>query len=177
VNEEVVHGIPGKRKLAEGDLVGVDVGAIVEGYYADAARTYAVGSVSKAANELIRVTRDSLLEGQKQVQTGNRISDISHAVETHISRFGYGIVKNYVGHGIGSSLHEEPQIPNYGPPNRGPVIKEGMALAIEPMVTMGSGETCVLEDGWTVVTKDKSMACHFENTLLVTGKGVEVITE
>ncbi len=177
VNDEIVHGIPGDRILNEGDIVGVDVGAIVEGYFADAARTFAVGDVSKDIRNLMKVTRQSLDKGIAQIKVGNRISDISHAVESHVNPYGYGIVRQYVGHGIGSNLHEEPQIPNYGKPNQGPEMKVGMAFAIEPMVNLGSDETKVLEDGWTVVTADGKVSCHYENTILITENGREVITQ
>ncbi|MFT5206510.1 MAG: methionyl aminopeptidase [Candidatus Omnitrophota bacterium] len=177
VNDEIVHGIPGDRLLNDGDIVGVDVGAIVHGFFADAARTFAVGDVSKEILNLMKVTRQSLDKGIGQIKTGNHISDISHAVESHVNPYGYGIVKQYVGHGIGSNLHEEPQIPNYGKPNEGPEIEVGMAFAIEPMINLGTEETKVLEDGWTVVTADGKVSCHYENTILITENGREVITQ
>lgn len=177
VNEEVVHGIPGKRKLAEGDVIGVDVGVIVDGFYADAARTFGVGRIDEDRVKLMRVTREALEAGIRAVRPGNRISDISHAVEQAIKPHGYGIVRQYVGHGIGSQLHEEPQIPNYGKPHQGAEIKPGMAFAIEPMVNAGTHETKLLKDGWTVVTADGKPSAHFENTVLVTETGAELITQ
>lgn len=177
VNDEVVHGMPGKRKLADGDVIGIDVGAIVEGFYADAARTFAVGKVSEDTLKLMRVTRESLDAGIRAVKPGNRISDISHAVEQAILPHGYGIVRQYVGHGIGSQLHEEPQIPNYGKPRQGAEIKPGMAFAIEPMVNAGTQDVKLLKDGWTVVTADGRPSAHFENTVLVTETGAELITQ
>lgn len=177
VNDEVVHGMPGKRVLKEGDVIGVDVGAIVEGFYADAARTFAVGKVDPAVLKLMRVTRESLEAGIRAVKPGNRISDISHAVEQAVKPHGYGIVRQYVGHGIGSQLHEEPQIPNYGKPGQGAEIKPGMAFAIEPMVNAGTHETKLLKDGWTVVTADGKPSAHFENTVIVTENGAELITQ
>jgi len=177
VNDEVVHGMPGKRKLAEGDIIGIDVGAVVEGFYADAARTFAVGTISGDIRKLLTVTRESLDAGIRAVRPGNRISDISHAVESTVKPHGYGIVRNYVGHGIGANLHEEPQIPNYGKPHQGAEIKPGMAFAIEPMVNAGSHEVKLLKDGWTVVTADGRPSAHFENTVLVTEAGAELITQ
>ena len=177
VNEEVVHGIPGKRKLEEGDIVGIDIGAIVEGYYADAARTFPVGKIDVEKKKLIEVTRNALKKGIAKVAAGNRISDISHAVECAIEPLGFGIVRQYVGHGIGRELHEDPQIPNFGKPHQGPTIEVGMAFAIEPMVNAGTHEVVVAEDQWTVVTKDHRPSAHFENTVLVTEKGLEVVTD
>lgn len=177
VNDEVVHGMPGKRKLNEGDVIGVDVGAIVDGFYADAARTFAVGKVGDDLLKLMRVTREALEAGIRAVKPGNRISDISHAVEEVIRPHGYGIVRQYVGHGIGSQLHEEPQIPNFGKPHQGAEIKPGMAFAIEPMVNAGTHEVKLLKDGWTVVTADGRPSAHFENTVIVTETGAELITQ
>lgn len=177
VNEEVVHGMPGKRELREGDIIGIDVGAVVDGFYADAARTFAVGRISAECRDLMRVTREALEAGIGAVKPGNRISDISHAVESAVKPHGYGIVRQYVGHGIGAQLHEEPQIPNYGKPGQGPEIKPGMAFAIEPMVNAGTHEVKLLKDGWTVVTADGRPSAHFENTVLVTETGAELITQ
>jgi len=176
VNEEVVHGIPGERKIREGDLVSLDVGAIVEEFYADAAITVTVGSVAPAANRLLETTRDALDEGIAKALIGNRISDISHTVQRRIERDGFGIVRDFVGHGIGRALHEDPPIPNFGPPSVGPRLKAGMVLAIEPMVTLGAYEVEVLSDGWTAVTKDRSLAAHFEHTVAVTEQGPVVLT-
>jgi methionyl aminopeptidase len=177
VNDEVVHGIPGNRVLNEGDIVGVDMGAIVEGFYADAARTFPVGNVDEEKSRLIHAAKEALARGIAEVKPGNRISDISHAVQKSIEHHGFGIVREYVGHGIGANLHEEPQIPNFGKPHQGAEIKVGMAFAIEPMVNGGGDEVFLKPDGWTVATKDGRPSSHFENTVLVTDQGAEVITE
>ena len=177
VNEEVVHGIPGKRVLKEGDILGVDVGAIVEGFYADAARTFPVGRIDEEKQKLLDVTRKALRKGIEQASAGNRISDISHAVQSVIEPYELGIVQQYVGHGIGKQLHEDPQVPNFGRPNQGPEIRPGMALAIEPMVNAGTHEVELAKDGWTVVTKDKRPSAHFENTVLILKKGFEGTTD
>ena len=177
INEEVVHGIPSpKRKLKDGDIIGLDLGCIVEGYYGDCAVTLPVGVVPARVQELIDVTRESLDKAIVQCRVGNRIGDISHAVQTHCESHGFGVVRAFVGHGIGRALHEEPQVPNFGDAGRGPALKAGMVLAIEPMVTMGSWEVQVLEDGWTAVTTDGSMAAHFEDTIAITVDGPDVIT-
>lgn len=177
INEEVVHGIPSaKRKLKEGDIIGLDLGCIVEGYYGDCAVTLPVGAVPARVQELIDVTRESLDKAIVQCRVGNRIGDISHAVQMHCESHGFGVVRSFVGHGIGRALHEEPQVPNFGEAGRGPVLKAGMVLAIEPMVTLGSWEVQVLEDGWTAVTKDGSMAAHFEDTIAITEDGPDVLT-
>jgi methionyl aminopeptidase len=177
INEEVVHGIPSsKRKLREGDIVGLDLGCVVEGYYADCAITLPVGAVAPRVQELLDVTRESLGKAIVQCRAGNRLGDISHAVQTHCESHGFGVVRAFVGHGIGRNLHEEPQIPNFGDAGRGPIIKAGMVLAIEPMVTMGSYEVRVLEDRWTAVTVDGSWAAHFEDTIAITESGPEVLT-
>ena len=177
VNEEVVHGIPGARALKEGDIVSVDVGAKFKGYYADAARTFAVGLIEAEDQRLLDVTRESLAEGIGKAVQGNRLSDISWAVQSLAEKNGFSVVREYVGHGIGKSLHEEPQVPNFGPPGKGPELLEGMALAIEPMLNRGTYEVKVLSDGWTVATKDGQRSCHFEQTLFVGKKKAEVITE
>jgi len=177
INEEVVHGIPSpKRKLKEGDIIGLDLGCIVEGYYGDCAVTLPVGAVPPRVQELIDVTRESLDKAIVQCRVGNRIGDISHTVQMHCEGHGFGVVRAFVGHGIGRALHEEPQVPNFGDAGRGPALKAGMVLAIEPMVTMGSYEVQVLEDGWTAVTTDGSMAAHFEDTIAITEDGPEVLT-
>ena len=177
INEEVVHGIPSaQRKLRAGDIVGLDLGCIVEGYYADCAFTMAVGDVPAPVQKLLDVTRESLELAIEQCWPGRRLSDVSHAVQSHVETHGFGIVRAFVGHGIGRALHEEPQIPNFGDPGKGPQLKPGMVLAIEPMVTMGSWEVRVLDDGWTAVTKDGSLAAHFEHTIAVTENGPEVLT-
>jgi len=177
INNEVVHGIPSaKRKLKDGDIIGLDLGCIVEGYYGDCAITLPVGPIPERVQELLDVTRESLDKAIVQCRAGNRIGDISHAVQTHCESHGFGVVRAFVGHGIGRSLHEEPQVPNFGEAGRGSVLKAGMVLAIEPMVTMGSWEVRVLEDGWTAVTADGSLAAHFEDTIAITGNGPEVLT-
>jgi methionyl aminopeptidase len=177
INDEVVHGIPSpKRKLREGDIIGLDLGCIVEGYYADCAITLAVGRVASRVQELLDVTRESLDKAIVQCRVGNRLGDISHAVQSHCESHGFAVVRAFVGHGIGRELHEEPQIPNFGDPGRGVVLKAGMVLAIEPMVTMGSWEVRVLEDRWTAVTVDGSLAAHFEDTIAITGNGPDILT-
>ena len=177
INEEVVHGIPSpKRKLREGDIVGLDLGCIVEGYYADCAITLPVGTVEPRVQELLDVTRESLDKAIVQCRAGNRLGDISHAVQAHCESHGFSVVRAFVGHGIGRALHEEPQVPNFGDPGRGSVIKAGMVLAIEPMVTMGSYEVRILEDHWTAVTADGSWAAHFEDTIAITDGGPDVLT-
>ena len=177
VNEEVVHGIPSpKKRLKEGDIIGIDVGAIVEGYYGDAAVTLPVGRVSDEAARLMEVTEAALAAGLAQVKVGNRLSDISHAVQTVAEAEGYSVVTDFVGHGIGRNLHEDPQVPNFGKPGEGPRLKEGLVLAIEPMVNMGKHEVEVLSDRWTVVTRDKSLSAHFEHTVALTSDGPKVLT-
>jgi len=177
INEEVVHGIPGERKICTGDLVSLDAGAVVDGLYADAATTLAVGSVSPRARALIETTRWALEEGITKVAAGNRLSDISHAVQRVVEGQGFGVVRDFVGHGIGRALHEDPPIPNFGPPGMGPRLTIGMVLAIEPMVTAGGYDVEVLRDGWTAVTKDRSVAAHFEHTVAVTEHGPVVLTK
>ena len=177
INDEVVHGIPSpRRRLKEGDIVGLDLGCIVEGYYADCALTLAVGEVAPRVRELLDVTRDSLARAVAACWPGRRLSDISHAVQEHVEAHGFAVVRQFVGHGIGRDLHEDPQVPNFGEPGRGPQLKPGMVLAIEPMVTMGSWEVRVLEDRWTAVTVDGSLAAHFEHTVAVTEDGPEILT-
>ena len=177
INEEVVHGIPSAhRHVKEGDIVGLDLGCIVEGYYADCAFTLAVGDVPPRVQELLDVTRVSLELGIKECRPGRRLSDVSHAIQTHVERHGFSVVRAFVGHGIGRALHEEPQVPNFGDPGRGPQLRAGMVLAIEPMVTMGGWEVRILDDGWTAVTQDGSLAAHFEHTIAVTDSGPEVLT-
>jgi methionyl aminopeptidase len=177
VNEEIVHGIPGPRKLKQGDIVGLDLGCIVEGFYGDAARTVAVGSVSEEARQLMRVTRESLHAGIEMCRPGKRVGDIGHAVQTHAERFGYSVVRDFVGHGIGTSLHEEPQVPNYGPAGRRERLVPGMCLAIEPMVNVGRPEVEMLADGWTAVTRDRSLSAHFELSVAVTEFGPWILSD
>ena len=177
VNDEVVHGIPGPRVLAEGDVVSIDCGAIVSGWHGDAAITVAVGEVPEDVQELLRVTEESLWRGMAAARLGGRVTDISHAIETCVRGHGrYGILEDYTGHGIGTEMHMAPNVPNYGRRGRGPSIVEGLALAVEPMVTLGSKHTDLLEDEWTVATVDGSFAAHFEHTFTVTSRGTWVLT-
>jgi methionyl aminopeptidase len=176
VNDQVVHGIPSGTRLRDGDLVSIDLGVYYHGYYGDGAVTIPVGRVSEKALRLLRVTEESLYIGVDMARAGNRVSDISHAIQRHVEGNGFSVVRAFVGHGIGKLLHEEPQIPNYGPPGRGPRLKEGMTLAIEPMVNAGGSEVVVLEDGWTAVTADGSLSAHFEHTVAITGDGAKVLT-
>jgi methionyl aminopeptidase len=176
VNEEVVHGIPSERELRAGDIVGLDVGAIWRGYHADAARTFAVGPVSVDARRLMVVTRESLEKGIAQARAGNRLSDISHAVQTHAEAAGFSVVRNLVGHGIGQALHEKPQVPNYGPPGMGPKLRAGMVLALEPMVNIGAPDVYTKADRWTIVTADGSLSAHYEQTVAITENGPDVLT-
>lgn len=178
VNQELVHGIPGDRILREGDLLSLDFGAIWEGYHGDSAVSVFVGEASSdEAEKLVRVTEDALEAGISQVRVGGRLSDIGHAVQQVVEGAGFGVVREYVGHGIGQSLHEDPPVPNYGDPGRGPELRPGLALAIEPMVTLGGWATRVLDDGWTVVTEDGSLCAHFEHTVALTDQGAEILTD
>ena len=176
VNEEVVHGIPGPRRLKAGDVVSLDFGVKYEGYYGDAAITVGVGEVGEKARALIAVTEKSLYAGIAQVKAGGRLSDISHAVQTVVEGAGFGVIRDFVGHGIGRSLHEDPQIPNFGPPGLGPALQVGMTIAIEPMTSMGSWRVRVLQDGWTAITEDGSCAAHFEHTVALTENGVLILS-
>ena len=176
VNNEVVHGIPGLRRLEEGDIISIDVGVRVKGYHGDAAATFAVGSVSREAQNLIDVTRISLQKAVEAMQEGNRLSDVSYAVQRYVESNTLSIVRSYVGHGIGEDMHEEPQVPNFGQPGRGPVLKPGIVLAIEPMVNIGSWEVKVLKDQWTVVTADGSLSAHFEHTVALGDNGPVILT-
>jgi methionyl aminopeptidase len=171
VNDQVVHGIPSKRVLKEGDIVGLDLGAIVDGFYGDSAMTLPVGAIDPKAAELLRVTEAALYAGIEQAVVGNRLSDISHAVQERAESAGFSVVTDFVGHGIGRQLHEEPQIPNYGKPGQGPRLQAGMVLAIEPMVNMGKSDVRVLDDQWTAVTKDGSLSAHFEHTIAIQPSG------
>lgn len=178
INEEVIHGIPSRQRIIrEGDLVKIDVGACYRGYNGDSARTYAVGRVDAAAQMLIDRTRESFFRGMEQAISGNRIGDIGHAVESHVVTAGFTVVRQFIGHGIGRELHEEPDVPNYGTPGRGPRLLSGMTIAIEPMVNAGGAEVKVLSDGWTVVTKDGSLSAHYENTIAITDNGPMILTE
>jgi methionyl aminopeptidase len=177
VNEELVHGIPGKRKLKEGDIISIDIGAQFEGYHGDSAWTYGVGKISDENKRLLEVTEKSLFEGLAQAKPDARLSDISHAIQVCVEAAGFSIVREYVGHGVGRKLHEDPHIPNYGPPGRGPRLKPGMVLAIEPMVNAGKRYVRTLPDNWTVVTVDGSMCAHFEHTIAITEEGYEILTK
>ena len=175
VNEQVVHGIPSKRVLKDGDIIGLDLGAIVGGFYGDSAVTIAVGRIDEKAATLVRVTEESLSLGIQQAVVGNRLSDISHAVQQHVEAAGYSVVTEFVGHGIGRQLHEEPQVPNYGKPGQGPRLQPGMVLAIEPMVNMGGSAVRVLDDRWTAVTVDGSLSAHFEHTIAIQPSGPALV--
>jgi methionyl aminopeptidase len=177
INDQVVHGIPGKRELREGDIIGLDLGADYEGYFGDAAITRPVGEISQEAATLLRVTRESLYKGIEKIMPGGRLSDISHAVQSHAEENGLSVVRNYVGHGIGTKPHEEPQVPNFGRPGRGPVLREGMVLAIEPMINIGGWEVETLADKWTVLTADRSLSAHFEHSIAVTATGHEILSD
>lgn len=176
INEEVVHGIPGPRILEEGDVVGIDLGAIADGYHGDSAVTLPVGQVSREAERLISVTRIALFAGIRMAKVGNRLGDISHAIQVYAESRGYSVVRELVGHGIGREMHEEPQLPNFGKAGRGPLLEEGMTLAIEPMLNSGKPQIETLPDRWTVVTKDRSLSAHFEHTVAIRKSGVDILT-
>ena len=175
-NEQVVHGIPSDRTIREGDVVSVDVGAVVDGFHGDSAFTVGVGAIPEQARRLIDATRESLKLGIAEAKFGARVGDISAAVQRYAEGQGYGVVRQYVGHGIGRRLHEDPQVPNYGVSGRGPLLRQGMTLAIEPMLNLGTWETRQLDDGWTVVTADGSLSAHFEDTIVIAESGPEVLT-
>jgi methionyl aminopeptidase len=177
VNQEVVHGIPGKRVIRDGDIVSLDIGIIYENYYSDAAITVGLGEIAKDLQRLLEVTEESLYKGIAEAKVNNHLSDISFAVQHYIESHHFSVVRDFVGHGIGRSLHEEPEIPNFGPPHYGPVLKEGMVLAIEPMVNMGTWKTRVTENGWTVETLDGKPSAHFEHTVAVTESGPVILTQ
>lgn len=178
VNEVVIHGIPSKNTiLKDGDIISVDIGANYKGYHGDCAKTFFVGSVSEEKRQLVEVTTQSLYEGLKFARPGNRLSDISHAIEEYAKSFGYSIVLEYTGHGVGHALHEDPAVPNYGAPGKGPILKKGMTLAIEPMVNMGTHRIRVLKDNWTVVTQDKKPSAHYEHSIVITDDGYEILTK
>lgn len=176
VNDEVVHGIPDARILQEGDIISIDCGAMLDGYHGDAARTFAVGKISLHAAKLIKVTEESFFQGVKKAIIGNRLTDISYEIQKYIENFGFSVVRDYVGHGIGRSIHEEPEIPNFGRPGRGPKLVRGMVLAIEPMVNMGKYNVKTLQNEWTVVTDDGSLSAHYENTIAILDEGPEILT-
>lgn len=176
INEEVVHGIPSERELKEGDIVSLDFGVVYEGFYGDAAVTLPVGEVTETARKLIEVAESSFFRGLEQMREGNRLSDISAAIQAEVERHGFSVIRAFVGHGIGRALHEEPQVPNFGLPGHGPRLKKGMTLAIEPMIAAGSWEVEVLSDGWTAVTRDRSLSAHYEHTVALTERGVEILS-
>jgi methionyl aminopeptidase len=175
-NDMIVHGIPGDYRLKDGDILSIDCGAVIEGYHGDAARTIPIGSVSGEAERLIKATRESLAAGIEFVRKGARLSDIGHAVQTVAEGEGFNVVREYVGHGIGTAMHEDPQVPNYGPPGKGLKLKVGHVLAVEPMVNLGTARTTLFEDGWTVLTADGRISAHFEHSIAVTDDGPEVLT-
>ncbi|WP_226585744.1 type I methionyl aminopeptidase [Halobacillus litoralis] len=177
VNEELVHGIPSDRVLNDGDIISIDIGAKYKGYHGDSAWTYPVGTVDDDTLELLKVTEQSLLKGLDEAKPGERLSNISHAIQSYVEPKGFSIVREYVGHGVGQELHEDPQIPHYGPPNKGPRLKPGMVLAVEPMVNAGSRYVKTLGDHWTVVTQDGKMCAHFEHTIAITDEGYEILTK
>lgn len=178
VNEEVVHGIPSKKRiLKDGDVVSVDIGAIYKGYHGDSAWTYACGEISSDAKSLLEGTKESLFKGLEFAKAGNRLSDISHAIQKYAESLGFSVVREFVGHGLGRELHEDPQIPNFGLPGRGPKLKAGMTLAIEPMINLGNKDVRVLTDGWTAVTRDRSISAHYEHSILITKTGYEILTK
>lgn len=176
VNDEVIHGIPGKRRIIEGDIVSIDVGAYIGGFHGDCCGTFMAGKASEEAKRLIEVTRQSFFVGLKFAREGNRVSDISHAIQEYVESFGYTLVREYVGHGIGKNLHEAPEVPNFGEPGHGPRLIRGMTIAIEPMVNMGGAVVRVLDNDWTVVTVDGSLSAHYENTILITDGEPEILT-
>lgn len=176
VNEVLVHGIPGNRKLKEGDIISLDIGAKVNGYHGDSAWTYPVGEISEEDQALLDGTRESLFVGLKEAKAGVRLTNISHAIQVYAESLGFSVVREYVGHGVGQDLHEDPQIPHYGPPNKGPILKEGMVLAVEPMINAGERYVKTLSDQWTVVTVDGKKCAHFEHTVAITKVGYEILT-
>ena len=176
VNEEIVHGIPGKRVIQDGDVVSLDLGCTYRGFVADSALTVIVGTETPETRKLVDVTKASLDEGIKHAMAGHRLGEISHAIEEYVESHGFGVVREYVGHGVGRDMHEEPQVPNYGPADRGPLLKKGMVLALEPMVTTGDWHTRQLDDNWTVTTIDGGLSAHFEHTIAISENGAEVLT-
>jgi methionyl aminopeptidase len=176
INEEIVHGIPSSRQLREGDIISIDFGVLYEGYYGDAAATYPVGEITPKAKNLIKAAEETFYKGLEQMKPGKRISDISSAIQSYVELQGFSVIRAFVGHGIGLSLHEEPQVPNFGLPGRGPKIKAGMVLAVEPMIAMGNWEVEILDDNWTAITKDRSLSAHYEHTVAITEKGPEILS-
>ncbi len=176
INEEIVHGIPSSRRLRDGDIISLDFGVLYEGYYGDAAVTYPVGEITPKAKKLIKAAEETFYKGMEQMKPGKRISDISFAIQSHVESQGFSVIRAFVGHGIGLSLHEEPQVPNFGPPGRGPKLKSGMVLAIEPMIAMGDWDVEILDDNWTAITRDRSLSAHYEHTVAITQKGPEILS-
>ena len=176
VNDEVVHGMPGNRVLKDGDIVSIDFGLLYDGFYGDAALTYKVGDIGEKTEKLLTVTEESLYEGIREAKEGNRLHDISHAVQSYVEKAGFSVVREFVGHGIGRSLHEEPQIPNYGEKGTGIRLKKGMVFAVEPMVNMGKSDVMIKDNGWTAVTKDGSLSAHFEHTIAITENGADILS-
>ncbi len=176
INEEIVHGIPSARTLRAGDIISLDFGVVYEGFYGDAAVTYPVGDISPRAEKLIATARESFAKGLTKIKEGNRLSDISYAIQSHVESQGFAVIRSFVGHGIGFALHEEPQVPNFGSPGRGPKLKPGMVLAIEPMIAVGNWEVEILTDNWTAVTKDRSLSAHHEHTVALTQNGAEILS-
>ena len=177
INEEVVHGIPGNRKLKEGDIISIDIGACYKGYHGDSAWTYPVGKISSFKTELLKQTEEALFAGLSAIKPGNHIGDIGHAVETVAHKYHLGVVKELVGHGVGTSIHEAPDVPNYGLPHTGPLLKEGMVIAVEPMLNLGTSDIFLLDDDWTVITADDAPSAHFEHTVVVTKDGYKILTK
>jgi methionyl aminopeptidase len=176
INEEIVHGIPSSRRLRDGDIISLDFGVLYEGYYGDAAVTYPVGEITPKTKKLIKAAEETFYKGMEQMKPGKRISDISFAIQSHVESQGYSVIRAFVGHGIGLSLHEEPQVPNFGPPGRGPKLKSGMVLAIEPMIAMRDWDVEILDDNWTAITRDRSLSAHYEHTVAITQKGPEILS-
>ena len=176
INEEIVHGIPSSRTLRSGDIISLDFGVVYDGFYGDAAVTYPVGEITPQVEKLIATARESFAMGVAKIKEGNRLSDISFAIQSHVESQGFSVIRSFVGHGIGFSLHEEPQVPNFGSPARGPKLKPGMVLAIEPMIAIGNWEVEILSDNWTAVTKDRSLSAHYEHTVALTQNGVEILS-
>ncbi|HHU81045.1 MAG: type I methionyl aminopeptidase [Bacilli bacterium] len=178
INEVVIHGIPSEDIiLKDGDIISIDIGACYKGYHGDCAKTHLVGSVNEERRQLVKVTQQSLFEGLKYARPNNRLSDISHAIEKYVKSYGYSVVQSFTGHGIGNKMHEDPSIPNFGEPGRGPILKKGMTLAIEPMVNIGTHKVRVLEDDWTVITQDRKESAHYEHTIVITDDGYEILTK
>ena len=177
VNEELVHGIPGNRALENGDVISIDIGAKIQGYHGDSAWTYPVGTITAEDRQLLDVTRDALYKGLAEAKPKDRLSNVSHAIQTFVEKHGFSVVREYVGHGVGQGLHEDPQIPHFGPPGKGPRLKPGMVLAIEPMVNKGERYVHTLEDNWTVATTDGKKCAHFEHTIAITATGYEILTQ